>query len=179
VSSLETVSRILGSKVRELHKPSTFTTIPANTALILQQPSIAATTAKTTYATTAAKGQPANADWQQVTKKSAAPPPKNSLNYCQLVPIQESHVLSPANCPAFDPIALRNAFNLSFAKKGATGPVVASVTSSKHKNIVLTTTPAFTAKYLLEKVDIWQHITHFKEALLSDNMMIMVMQLDD
>jgi hypothetical protein len=165
VSSLETVSRSLGSKVRELHKPSPATTIPANPALTLQQPAIAATTAKPTYATTAAKGQPANTDWQQVTRKSAAPPPKNALNIRQLVLIQESQVLSPENRAAFDPLALRNAFNLAFANKGVNGPVVASVTSSKRENIVLTTTPAFTAKYLLEKVDIWQHITRFKEAL--------------
>ncbi|KAF2627117.1 hypothetical protein BU25DRAFT_491615 [Macroventuria anomochaeta] len=31
--------------------------------------------------------------------------------------------------------------------------------------MVLTTTPTFTAKYLLEKQDIWKTITHFKEAL--------------
>jgi hypothetical protein len=166
VSSLETVSRSLGSKVRELHKPSTATAIPANTAATLKQPAIAVTTAKPTYAATAAQGQPANASWQQVTRKSAAPPPpKNSLNVRQLVLIQESQVLSQENRPAFDPLALRNAFNLAFANKGVNGPVVASVTSSKRENIVLTTTPAFTAKYLLEKVDIWQHITQFKEAL--------------
>jgi hypothetical protein len=31
--------------------------------------------------------------------------------------------------------------------------------------VTLLHTPAFTAKYLLEKIDIWQHITQFKEAL--------------
>ena len=163
VSSLETVSRSLGSKVRELHKP---VTISANTTSNLKQPTVIATAAKTTYATAAAQGQPANANWQQVTKKKTnVPPIKNSLNNRQLVLIQESPVLSQQNRPAFDPLALRNAFNLAFANKGVNGPVIASVTSSKRKNIVLTTTPAFTAKYLLEKVDIWQHITQFKEAL--------------
>jgi hypothetical protein len=163
VSSLETVSRSLGSKVRELHKP---VTISANTTSTLKEPTATATTAKTTYAAAAAQGQPANANWQQVTKKkTAAPPIKNSLQNRQLVLIQESPVLSLQNRPAFDPLALRNAFNLAFANKGVNGPVMASVTSSKRENIVLTTTPAFTAKYLLEKIDIWQHITQFKEAL--------------
>jgi hypothetical protein len=151
VSSLETVSKSLGSKVRELHKPPTV---------------ITATTPKTTYAATAAKAQPTNTDWQQVTKKkTAAPPPKSSLSNRQLVLIQESQIFSQGNGASFDPLALRNTFNLAFANKGVNGPVIASVTSSKRENIVLTTTPAFTAKYLLEKVGIWEHITQFKEAL--------------
>jgi hypothetical protein len=161
VSSLETVSRSLGSKVRELHKPSstTSTTQPQPTP---KPP----TPAFTSYAATAARAQPTTSDWQQVTrKKTTATPVKNSLNNRQLVLIQESQVHSQQNRPTFDPLALRNAFNLAFTNKGVNGPVVASVTSSKRENIVLTTTPAFTAKYLLEKVDIWQHITQFKEAL--------------
>jgi hypothetical protein len=160
VASLETVSRTIGTKIRQLQKPST--TTPSTSPQPMPKPP---TPTLTSYAATAARAQPTTSDWQQVTKKSAAPQPKNSLNNRQLVLIQESQVLALENHPAFDPLALCNAFNLAFANKGVTGPVVASVTSSKRENIVLTTTPAFTAKYLLEKVDIWQHITHFKEAL--------------
>jgi hypothetical protein len=110
------------------------------------------------YAAAAARGHPTT-DWQQVARrKSPAPSPKNSLSSRQLVLIQERPT-------QFASLALRNAFNKAFADKGVSSPVIASVTPSKRENIVLTTTPSFTAKYLLENIQIWRDITHFKTAL--------------
>ena len=115
VSSLESVSRTIGSKVRELNKPATATTAtPSN-----RPPPTAS--ASTSYAAAAARGQPSTSDWQQVSKKkTTAPPPKNTLSNRQLVLIQEH----PA---PYNSLALRNAFNQAFANKGVTSPVMASV----------------------------------------------------
>jgi hypothetical protein len=117
-----------------------------------------------TYATTAAQG-PANGNtnWQQAPpkKKAATHPPENSFSNRQLVLTQDIHV-NPLTINSLD---LRNRFNTAFANKGVLTPVVASVKASKRDNIVLTTTPSFNAKYLLEKAEIWNQLTPFKEAL--------------
>ncbi|KAF1934871.1 hypothetical protein EJ02DRAFT_309788, partial [Clathrospora elynae] len=159
VSSLETISRTIRSKVRQLQKPA-----PATTTITAAQPSRLPTTqaptttttsATTSYASTAARGQPTTSDWQQVGKKKTATSPlKNSLSSRQL-----------DNPTPFNSLALRNAFNKAFASKGVPSPVIASVTSSKRENIVLTTTPSFNAKYLLENQEIWESVTYFKAAL--------------
>ena len=50
----------------------------------------------------------------------------------------------------FSSLALRNAFNSAFAKKGVNGPVVTMVTKSLGQNLVITTTSQFSTDYLLE-----------------------------
>lgn len=154
VSSLETVSRTIGSKVRQLQKPAPIAPATSNTTTACST----TTQASTSYAAVA-RAQPTTANWQEVIrKKSTPPPPKNALSSRQLVLTQEG---TPQ---PFNSLALRNAFNQAFANKGVTSPVIASVTSSKRENIVLTTTPAFNAKYLLENQQIWESLVQFKAA---------------
>jgi hypothetical protein len=163
VSSLETVSRAIGTKVRQLQKPAlaTNTTATGSQPPLPQPNLVLPTVPASSYAAAAARAQPTASSWQQVGKKKTTtpPPPKNSLSSRQLVLIQD-------NPQPFNSLSLRNAFNQAFASKGVKSPVVASVTSSKKENIVLTTTPAFTAKYLLEKQDIWEPLIQFKNAQL-------------
>jgi hypothetical protein len=64
----------------------------------------------------------------------------------------------------FSPLAIRNAFNKAFADKGIEGPVVASVSRSLNQNIVVTTTSAFSADFLLEKQSVWEQVIAFKAA---------------
>jgi hypothetical protein len=154
VASLETVSRTIGTKIQQLHKPTTPTsTTPPQPTPKPPPP------ASTSYAATAARAQPTTSDWQQVTKKkTTAAPIKNSLSDRQLVLTLDQYA-------PFNSLALRNAFNQAFANKGVNSPVIASVTTSKRQNIVLTTTPNFNAKYLQENQEIWSRIVQFKDAL--------------
>jgi hypothetical protein len=66
----------------------------------------------------------------------------------------------------FLPLVTRNVFNKAFLEKGIKGPVVASVTKSWGRNLVVTTTDAFSAKFLLDKQPIWEHLVVFKSAQL-------------
>lgn len=92
---------------------------------------------------------------------TTAPTPKrprqtnNRLVLLQTAPLTTSH---------FSPIQLRNELNKAFAAKGIAGPVVATVTRSISQNIVVTTTPGFSASFLLEKKAIWEHIAPHKSA---------------
>jgi hypothetical protein len=165
VSNLETVSRSLGTKVKQLQKPTPETisskTTPSTsmTSTLTPPAAKARTPGPMSYAATASNGEPKTSDWQLIAKKKTPPPsPKNSLSTRQLVLVQDQ----PAT---FNSLELRNAFNRSFADKGVTGPVVASVTPSAKRNIVVTTTPTYNAKYLLEHQSIWKSLTSFKEAL--------------
>ena len=113
------------------------------------------------YAAAAASGAPRTAEWTTVASKKKVPGtavPKNSLSSRQLVLIHKS--TSPINS-----LTLRNNINNAFANKGVTAPVIVSATRSKQENIVLTTTPAFNAQYLLENKEIWKHTVQFHEAL--------------
>ena len=66
--------------------------------------------------------------------------------------------------PNFSPLLLRNAFNKAFSDKGIKGPVVASIAKSTNQNLVVTTTDAFSAAFLLEKRALWEHVTQFASA---------------
>ncbi|KAH7559020.1 hypothetical protein BM1_03957 [Bipolaris maydis] len=150
ISSLSNVSKELRDKVRRLEKP-----IPA-------QPNqqgdrqTAALTQPISYAAIAA----ANKEQQWTTMQKKAPQKaKPSLKERQLVLVNQG---GPA---AFDALRLRNAFNQAFTLKGGVqSPVVASVTLSSKGNKVVTTTPAFTANYLLENQGIWKDLVAFKVA---------------
>ena len=92
-------------------------------------------------------------------QKKAPQKAKPSLKERQLVLVNQG---GPA---AFDALRLRNAFNQAFTGKGGVqSPVVASVTLSSKGNKVVTTTPAFTANYLLENQSIWKDLVAFKAA---------------
>jgi hypothetical protein len=65
----------------------------------------------------------------------------------------------------FSAIKVRNAINNTFKDKGVLEPVVASVTRSFNKNLVLTTTTSFTGAYFLEKKPIWELIVLCKEVI--------------
>jgi hypothetical protein len=160
VSSLETVSRTLGSKVKLLQKPTTPAT-PTNTQP--RVPQSQAVPAAMSYAAVASKDQPKSADWSTITrKKTAEPSVKNKLSTRQLVLTRDASI-------PFDSLRLRNAFNEAFANRSVTRPVVASVTTSAKQNLVITTTPSFTAKYLLENQPIWESLTSFSSALLIES----------
>ncbi|KAH7557896.1 hypothetical protein BM1_05168 [Bipolaris maydis] len=150
ISSLSNVSKELRDKVRRLDKPT-----PAQPN---QQGNrqTAAPTQPISYAAAAA----ANKEQQWTTVQKKAPQKaKPSLKERQLVLVNQG---GPA---AFDALRLRNAFNQAFTGKGGVqSPVVASVTLSSKGNKVVTTTPAFTANYLLENQSIWKDLVAFKAA---------------
>ena len=160
VSNLETVSRTLGSKVKLLQKPTVTTSAQRNTTHT-DNPALPPTAPS--YAAAAAKAPPKAADWHVVGKKKASQPTvNNTLNSRQLVLTRDSYV-------PFDSLRLRNEFNDAFARKGVLHPVIASVTTSAKQNIVITTTPKFNGKYLLEHTSVWEDITTFTSALLIES----------
>jgi len=113
------------------------------------------------YANTAAKNLPKSTEWTTVgSKKKATPFPviKNNLSSRQLI-------LTQNGSTQINSLALRNKINDAFASNGVKSPVIASVSLSFKKNIVLTTTSTFNAKYLLENKDIWAKLIFFQEAL--------------
>ena len=73
--------------------------------------------------------------------------------------------LEPAKDLPFSAIVVRNAINKAFKDKGVLEPVVASVSRSLNKNLVLTTTTSFTGTYLLEKKPIWENLVPCREAV--------------
>jgi hypothetical protein len=104
-------------------------------------------------------------EWTIVGSKKASQDPKpkpklkqNTSN--RLILLQAT---SSSNT-SFSPLALRNAFNKAFLAKGIKGPIVATISRTLGKNIVVTTTPEFSADFLLEKQAIWEHIVPFKLA---------------
>jgi hypothetical protein len=165
---------ILATQIQKLESVSktfskTINNQPKSTQIPLQQtqnkgPAVPAQQQNTppiSYATAAAKGAPKSTDWTTVASKKKAQTtktPKTSLNSRQLVLIQDLPNKT-------DPLVLRNSINRAFANKGVTAPVVASATRSRQENTVLTTTPSFDAKYLVENMDIWKSVVAFQEAL--------------
>jgi hypothetical protein len=97
-------------------------------------------------------------EWNLVTRKAPKPtqPRPKPINKAsqRLVLIQAN-----SNNLSYSPLQIRNQLNSAFLGKGIKGPVIASVTQSlKNKNVVLTTTPTFTADFLVEKRSIWETI---------------------
>ena len=138
ISSLSNVSKELRDKIRRLDKPTPTPAQPNQQG----NRQTAAPTQPISYAAAAAANK--EQQWTNVQKK-APQKAKPSLKERQLVLVNQG---GPA---AFDALRLRNAFNQAFTGKGGVqSPVVASVTLSSKGNKVVTTTPAFIAKYLLE-----------------------------
>lgn len=160
VSNLETVSRTLGSKVKQLQKPTAASSGQHN-----QPPANNSTRPNTSpsYAAAAAKTPPKAAESHAGSKKRPSQPAvSNSLTSRQLV-------LTRDGSAPFDSLKLRNEFNDAFRRKGVQSPVIASVTLSAKQNIVITTTPQFNGKYLLEHTNVWEDILHFTSALLIES----------
>lgn len=150
ISSLSNVSKELRDKVRRLDKPTS--TQPNQR----EKSQITALTQPISYATAAAANK--EQQWTTVQKKTPQKA-KPSLKERQLVLVNQG---APT---AFDALRLRNAFNQAFTSRGGVqSPVVASVTLSSKGNKVVTTTPAFTAEYLLENQSIWKDLVAFKAA---------------
>lgn len=123
---------------------------------------------------TAAQGGHPKATWAQTTGGNANQDKvidltqKPTRNQYPIRPMKETRRLILTNPkdigPAFSSMAARNQLNQAFLEKGTKGPVVAGVALTRGNNIAITTTENYTAKFLLEKKDIWKHIIN------SDNM---------
>lgn len=61
-------------------------------------------------------------------------------------------------------LQLRNQINEAFKLQHQIGPVVSTITKSLTQNLVITTTPDFNAKYLLQHQDTWKPLIAYKEA---------------
>jgi hypothetical protein len=119
----------------------------------------------TAFANIASQGATSTAspqEWTTVGKRNKALPSKptkpNTQNRLILV-----RSITSTNAD-FSPLATRNALNKAFSDKGIREPVVAAVSKTLGQNLVVTTTSAFSANFLLEKQDIWQHLVPFKVA---------------
>jgi hypothetical protein len=167
IANLEAATRQIETKARALAKETTLPALPnqpnpANNPSTF--PSYAATAAA---AANGSNATPQNATPQEWTLVGSKPKPKTPAKP------QASNRLILVKSPTgtdtnFSSLATRNAFNNAFSEKGIKGPVVASVTKSRGQNLVVTTTGAFSAKFLLEKQPIWEHLVAFKLAQLDE-----------
>ena len=91
--------------------------------------------------------------WTVVKPKRAVPKQKKSN---RVILLQDETTRQP-----FSSIQVRDKINHAFKARGVEGPVVAIVNSTRRENIALTTTEAYSAEFLIEKVDIWKnHAPH-------------------
>ena len=102
-----------------------------------------------------------NNSWKTVTGVRTRTATKQSRKE-----IMKEHrlILSGTSLSTGSALSLRNKFNDAFVKAGLKDPVVASITTSRNNNLVITTTPQFTADYMLEKEHIWKNAVTYKEA---------------
>ena len=157
ITRLDVVTKGISKALNSQPKATSNTVSPSQTNLS-QQPNPAPAPS---YANAATKDLPKSTEWTIVaSKKKATPPPvvKNNLSSRQLI-------LTQNGSTQINSLALRNKINDAFASNGVKSPVIVSVSLSFKKNIVLTTTPTFNAKYLLENKDIWTKLISFQEAL--------------
>ena len=156
VDALGRTARIIGSKANQIKTtPSPAPPIPANKPRTDQNQK---QTTKPSFAQVAAQGVQQH-QWTTVAPKKAKAPvaKKATLKDRQLV-------LQRTTQDPIDPLSLRNQFNKAFEKKGQSLPVIASVSLSTKKNIVLTTTPTFSGQFLLENKPIWNSLVDYQEA---------------
>jgi hypothetical protein len=120
--------------------------------------------APASYANIASQG--ANQEWTTITTKAkqkeahvrtqdSKAKAKAKAKERRVILIQDRQRLADSNFSSF---RLRNLINKAFLDKGVTTPVVALVSKTFTKNIVVTTTDAFTSDYLIEKQAIWAHL---------------------
>ena len=175
VASLESTTRNIAQKAKQLATSassiqSATTTRPTDTNNQPRPGPRLANGSKQTFASIATQQQTPSTDWQvadysKAPKAPKATKPKRRQVDNRLV-LVKSELFPTSSTEAFSPIQLRNAFNKAFEDKGIVGPVVATVSRSILRNIVVTTTPSYSASFLLEKKAIWEHITPFKSAQL-------------
>jgi hypothetical protein len=160
VANLETATRQIENKAKALAKAPT---PPNNTPSETTTTTTRATSPSfASMATQGAARSTIPQEWTFVEKKNKAQAPKPARQASQNRLILIKSVASTnAN---FSSLATRNAFNKAFSDKGIKGPVVATVSKSLGQNLIVTTTSAFSADFLLEKQDIWQHIVPFRAA---------------
>ena len=141
VANLKSTTRKIDLKAKELSKVKPTITQIALTGAN-QQPTI----------TTSYKPQ----EWQLIEKKEKKknqPSQKGKDTLRRLILIQ-----SGSQDSTFSPLSLRNQLNRAFTSKGYKEPVIATVSRSLSKNIIITTTPTFTSNFLIEKEAIWKGI---------------------
>jgi hypothetical protein len=159
VSNLETAAR----KIEKITRQPPKTNIPPLNTQTVAQPQSSAPSKPLSFAQTASQGPlsttTAPQEWKLVQNKANKPP--RTPKICKRLILIQSSIGSPSQFSSF---ALRNAFNKAFLEKGVKGPVVNTVSRTQNQNIVVTTTPSFSADYLLEKKEIWQSILPFKSA---------------
>jgi hypothetical protein len=159
VASLETAVRKIETKAKTLAS----TTLPPALPLALAPRATPGPSKPASYASVASKA-PNSTEWTTVERSKK--PTKAAATTTRKKPKDKRLILitAPGTQARFSPLALRNAFNKAFLDKGVKGPVVATVAKSLGQNIVVTTTDAFSAEYLLEKRAIWEHIYPFTSA---------------
>ncbi|RDL34488.1 uncharacterized protein BP5553_07616 [Venustampulla echinocandica] len=105
-------------------------------------------------------------EWTLVGRKlKLTSPPKSERSSPNRLIVTQT----PGTTTSFSPLVARNALNKAFTDKGIKGPVVISVTRSLKRNLVITTTPNYTADFLIEKRAIWEHIVP-NQALYKDEL---------
>ncbi|KIN00069.1 hypothetical protein OIDMADRAFT_146484 [Oidiodendron maius Zn] len=147
VAHLETAARQIENKAKILAKSSTPINSPpanANTPM---------TTGNTppTFANIASQGANKAAsprEWTTVGRKNKALPPKPTDSTTQ------NRLILPQEMSSIKAIS----------DKGIREPVVAAVSKTLGQNLVVTTTGALCANFLLEKQDMWQHLVPVKTA---------------
>jgi hypothetical protein len=87
-------------------------------------------------------------------KPTTTRPLKAKLVERRVILIQNTPLLAKGPIPGFVLSEIRNSFNKVFNNKGITELVVAIIARSRTGNIVITTTIAFNADYLLNKEDL-------------------------
>lgn len=152
INNLETATRKIEAKVKPFPLANSTDQVQPGLQTKTNQPSLADIASSGTIT----GSQPLL--WNKAkaaNEKAKEPKPK---------PPTKRLILKLANGPTqnFSSLATRNAFNEAFATKGIRGPVVASITKSRSNNLVVTTTNAYTAEFLVEKQPIWEHILPFE-----------------
>jgi hypothetical protein len=63
-----------------------------------------------------------------------------------------------------DFLQLRNSFNDAFKRAELPGPVVNTLSLSLSKNLIITTTENFSARFMLDHINVWRELITFREA---------------
>lgn len=174
IANLESATRQIGQKARDLSKghaktpspPATNTSKPSNTVSFAE---IAKSTTPATRAKDGSTTRQKPQEWTIVEGSKSAGKTVAALKNPKMridnrVTLIQEILLPSGFIPGFSPLALRNAFNKAFQEKGIKEPVVSTVTRSFIGHVVVTTTPKFNADYLLEKQSIWAGIIPFVRA---------------
>lgn len=118
---------------------------------------------KVTMASIASRGVEQSArpqEWTVVGKKSNSGQARNTHS-SQPKPKAIRRVIlvqDPTKTYNMSPLEVRNRINHAFATHSVKGPVVNLVARTNTKNIAINTTEEYTADFLLEKKEVWEHL---------------------